>query len=239
MSARATAAHWTEALRARGFDLVQAFDAASYNRSPRALGTPFRLPTFGYARPLGLVVAHGAALWQVFLEAVRTQEQLRRSAHPLDEYTESVVHDLQRATDSPKAAFFSHRCDPVIPIQRIADVAGLAGMSPSHLSVHPRVGPWLGLRAVVVFAENYEAEPAPVAERPCEGCSLKPCVRPFERARADARADWQAWLAVRDSCPVGRRARYGDPQIRYHYTKERALISGDATPMDRKVGEGP
>lgn len=238
MSARAIAAHWTEALRVRGFDLVQAFDAASYNRSLRALGTTFRLPTFGHARPLGLVVAHGAALWQVFLEAVRTHEQLRRSEHPLDEYTEGVIHDLQLATGSISAEFFSHQSDPVIPIQRIADVAGLAGVSPSHLSVHPRLGPWLGLRAVVVFAESYEPETPPASWRPCERCPKAPCVAPFERARAEASARWQSWLAVRDSCPVGRAARYGNTQIRYHYTKERALILGDDGPIHRKVGEG-
>lgn len=222
----------------RGFDLVQSFDAQSYNRSPRALGTAFRLPTFGLAQPLGLVVAHGAALWPVLFAAVRNDEQLRHSAHPLDEYTERVVFELQSGTAQPTAAFFSHHSDPLIPIQRIADVAGLAGISPSHLSVHPRVGPWLGLRAVVVFAEQYTPESDPVFERPCERCS-KPCLGAFETAVAVPEAPWQAWLAVRDSCPVGRAARYDEPQIRYHYTKDLSLLRGDPPPTHRKVGEGP
>lgn len=223
------AAPWVEALRTRGFDLVMGFDAASYNRSRQAVGNPFRLPTFDCARPLGLIVAHGAALWPVFLRAIRSDERLERSRHPLDEYTERVVLEVQQLSDSPSQAFFSHRTSPVIPIQRIAEVAGLAGISPSHLSVHPRVGPWLGLRAVIVFAAEYEQESAPPFLHPCERCA-RPCLGPFERARARPAAPWQAWLEIRETCPVGREARYSDPQIRYHYTKDAAALLGDPPP---------
>lgn len=237
MSVRGISAAWTEGLRPRGFDLVQSFDVASYNRSPHALATTFRLPTFERSHPLGLIIAHGAALWQVFIEALEQNERLQASSHPLDDYTEHVVAKLQRTTRSPSSAFFSHRTDPLIPIQRIAEVAGLAGLSPSHLSVHPSVGPWLGLRAVVVFDADHTDDPAPAA-RPCEGCS-RPCLSAFERVRSDPRASWQAWLAVRDSCPVGREARYGDRQIQYHYTKERGALTLDPPPTQRKVGECP
>ena len=229
MTMQAIAERWTRALEIRGFDLVQSFDAAAYNRSPRALGTRFRLPTFGCASALGLVVAHGAGLWEVFVAAVRARPQLQQAPHPLDAYTEDVIADLQRATVSPSAAFFSHRSDPVIPIQRVAEVAGLAGISPSQLSVHPRLGPWLGLRAVVVFAHDYAAEPAAPFPRPCDGCS-KPCLAVFERVRAEVDACRLRWLEVRDHCPIGREARYSDAQIRYHYTKERAVLLGDLPP---------
>ncbi|HEY6727098.1 MAG TPA: hypothetical protein VI197_23855 [Polyangiaceae bacterium] len=229
MTAVEIVTRWTEVLRVRGFDLVQSFDAASYNRSPRALGSSFRLPEFALPKPLGIVIAHGAALWQVLRAAVREDARLCAAAHPLDAYTERVVAELQRATPRPSAAFFSHHTDPVIPIQRIADVAGLAGLSPSHLSVHPRVGPWLGLRAVVVFAEQYSGESEPVLERPCARCP-GPCLGPFQRAVDAPEAAWQRWLAVRDSCPVGRDARYDELQIRYHYTKDLSLLRGDPPP---------
>jgi len=230
MGVRGISAVWTEALRQRGFDLVRSFDAASYNRSAHAAATTFRLPTFDRAHPLGLVIAHSAALWDVFLDALHTSERLRTSSHPLDDYTEHVVAELQRATGSSSAAFFSHRTDPVIPIQRIADVAGLAGLSPSHLSVHPRVGPWLGLRAVVVIAEEQtEDQILGLTPRPCEACP-QPCLSAFERARRTPEPAWQAWLAVRDSCPVGREARYSEPQIQYHYTKQRGSLTRDPPP---------
>jgi len=237
VSVRGITAVWTEALRQRGFDLVQSFDAVSYNDSPLAHATKFRLPTFDRPRPLGLLIAHGAALWQVFIDALRKSERLRASSHPLDDYTEHVVAELQRTTASRSTAFFSHRTDPVIPIQRIADVAGLAGLSPSHLSVHPRVGPWLGLRAVVVFAEDQISTAAPASLRPCETCP-QPCLAAFERARRDPASSWRAWLAVRDSCPIGREARYSDPQIQYHYTKERSALSPDLPPRHSNTLKG-
>ena len=222
MLARAIVSAWTETLRGHGFDLVQSFDAQSYNRSPRALGSDFRLPTFDQPSALGLLVAHGATLWDVFVSAVAASDSLSRSTAPLDHYTERVVLALQRATSTASAAFFSHRTEPLIPIQRIAHVAGLAGLSPSHMSVHPRLGPWLGLRAVVVFEAAAEPHAAPPAVHACDGCSA-PCLSALERAQATPES-WQAWLSVRESCPVGREARYSERQIQYHYTKDRALL---------------
>jgi len=32
------------------------------------------------------------------------------------------------------------------------------------------------------------------------------------------------WIALRDSCNVGRNHRYDDDQLLYHYTKDRALL---------------
>jgi methylmalonic aciduria homocystinuria type C protein len=33
-----------------------------------------------------------------------------------------------------------------------------------------------------------------------------------------------AWIDVRDACPIGKGARYSDAQVRYHYTKDRAYL---------------
>jgi hypothetical protein len=130
-------------------------------------------------------------------------------------------------SDVSSLAFFSHQRQPVIPIQRIAHVSGLAELSPSHLSLHPRVGPWLGLRAVVVF-DLPAATISPTAQPGlCEGCA-KPCLGALAAATraggGPAQSQWEHWLRVRDSCPVGRRARYSMSQIRYHYTKDRSVI---------------
>jgi len=233
MLAQAIVSTWTKALGAHGFDLVQSFDVCSYNRSPVGLGSDFRLPSFGQPSALGLVVAHGAALWDVFVTAIRGSESLRHSSAPLDHYTEQVVLDLQRRTSTASVAFFSHRTAPVVPIQRIAHVAGLAGLSPSHMSVHPRLGPWLGLRAVVVFEAAAEPNATPAAVYACEGCSA-PCLGALERAQATPES-WQAWLSVRESCPVGPDARYSDRQIRYHYTKDRTLLNLEPGPRAPKV----
>jgi len=41
---------------------------------------------------------------------------------------------------------------------------------------------------------------------------------------AAVRDHWQAWLAVRDACPVGKAARYDDSQIRWHYALDREAL---------------
>jgi hypothetical protein len=35
---------------------------------------------------------------------------------------------------------------------------------------------------------------------------------------------WQLWLKVRDTCPVGKSSRYSEEQIRYHYIKSLDLL---------------
>jgi methylmalonic aciduria homocystinuria type C protein len=226
MSTRALFDAPCRALQRLGFDLLQRFDTASYNASEHARVTGFRLPDFGRARALGLLVANGSSLWRPFVAAVETNARLQQSLHPLNDYTEAAVAELRRVVGLPSIAFYAHGQPPFVPIQRIAEASGLAELSPSHLSVHADVGPWLGLRAVVVF----DAEPpasAPLLRSLCHACS-RPCLKALDTAIAAdhmGRHDsWRAWLAVRDSCPVGRSHRYAEAQIRYHYTKDtRAL----------------
>lgn len=227
---------WRTGLATYGFDLVQAFAASDYNDSPLARELEFRLPTLGQQKPLALLVAHSRALWDVFPQHVRRTPELLESENPLDRYTESAIHALGAGSDVPFIGLFSHQVDPVVPIQRIAATAGLAELSPCHLSVHSELGPWLGLRAVLVFDRPYSSPTGGSVgvTSHCSHCK-KPCLAVLEqtsRAAQHRPAAWRDWLAVRDSCPVGRSARYGEAQIRYHYTKERRWLigSGPNTP---------
>src|SRR5690606_1388942 len=113
-------------LRELGFDLLQAFGTAAYNESERARGNEFRLPNFERASSLCLLIGNGKALWEPFVAAVRASAALQCSRHPLDDYTEAAVSELRRGCASRSVAFFAHQREPVVPIQRIAEVAGLA-----------------------------------------------------------------------------------------------------------------
>jgi cyanocobalamin reductase (cyanide-eliminating) / alkylcobalamin dealkylase len=196
-----------------GFDLVAPFDVADFN----ALAAPAdRLPDHGLGHALGVVVGNGRRLWPVFLAACRRDPAAARRPDPLDHYTVSTLTSAAEGTGCPFVALWAHRVDPrPIPIQRVAEVAGLARIAPCHLSVHPQLGPWLALRAVLVL----DAEPAPppsALAHPCTGCP-QPCMEAL--ARALPSKDWHRWLEVRDACPLGRDARYGEAQITYHYSK--------------------
>jgi cyanocobalamin reductase (cyanide-eliminating) / alkylcobalamin dealkylase len=197
---------------AGGFDLVASFDVADFNRG----SAPHeRLPDHGRGHALGVVVGNTQRLWPLFLAACRRDPTAAGRADPLDEYTVAVVTGAAQAIGRPFMALWAHTMDPrPIPIQRVAEVAGLARIAPCHLSVHPQFGPWLALRAVLVL--DAEAVPSRPLPHPCTGCP-QPCMEAL--ARALGSTDWHRWLEVRDACPLGRSGRYSEEQIAYHYSK--------------------
>lgn len=218
--------HCRERLGSHGFDLVQPFATATYNRAPLAQSSSFRLPDFGRPSALALVVGNGRALWQRFVAAYQREPEIAASRHPLNEHTESSLHRLRDSLAVRSVCFFSHHSEPRIPIQRVADVAGLAELAPCHMSVHPELGPWLGLRAVLVVDAPPPQRLPPTPARQCPGCH-RPCLAALSNAVSQppgAADSWRAWLQLRDSCPVGRQARYGSDQIHYHYTKDRSIL---------------
>lgn len=189
-------------LAAAGFDIAHAFDASAAAPAPGLdwLAGPHRL---------GLLIGNTRALWPPFREAMR-DPALAAEADPLERYTERAID----AAFPAARIYYSHRryAGGFLPIQRLAELTGLAALAPSHLVVHPVYGPWLALRAVVAI----DGEPpsrAPIA-RPCI------CGTACEQmlARALQSTDWRDWLAVRDSC-VLRTWRYSDDQIDYHYSR--------------------
>jgi methylmalonic aciduria homocystinuria type C protein len=209
-------------LAAAGFDLAAAFPVDLWNA--REPGQP--LADLGRPRALGVVVGNSRALWPVFTRAVAADPALAAEADPLDRYTERVIEQAVARTGVAAAIAFAHR-PPYPPIQRVAALAGLAHLQPSHLCAHPRFGPWIAMRAVITFDADGPAE-APAMPAPCD-CAAG-CLPAFERAAAigfdqNAEATWRAWVAIRDACPLGRAHRYGDDQIRYHYGKDRAALS--------------
>jgi methylmalonic aciduria homocystinuria type C protein len=214
---------------AAGLDLVKAFGVAAFNRTAPAHE---RLPAFGRQNALGLIVGNSRHLWGTFREAFRSDARLQSLPHPLDAYVVAVVTHAA-ATLAPSAlVVFAHVVEPTaIPIQRIAEAAGLAQLSPSHLSVHPIYGPWMALRAVVVVDVDGPEPAGGAAVRPCDDCA-RPCVPAFEEALRAATAtgaplgmairhDFRPWVRVRELCPQGRGHRYGEAQIDYHYAKNR------------------
>ncbi len=177
--------------------------------------------SWGRARTLAVVVGNTRAMWPRFL-AARLDEP-----DPLDRFVERSLTDaLDEAR--PGVAWtvrWAHHVPATVAIQRAADLAGLAWLSPSHLCVHPAYGPWIALRALIAF--DLDGPPrAPRLAPPCrcaEGCTAAFATALAAGAPAsteELRARWPLWLAVRDACPVGRAHRYDDEQIRFHYAGE-------------------
>jgi len=207
---------------AGGLDLAQPLQVGWYNDS---VEDSLRLPESGRPQSLAVIIGNTRSMWAPFLRALHARPDLRRSENPVDAYAMSVVESALAA--------IAHRCvvrwahvlgAEVVAMQRLAQIAGLAYLSPAHLSVHPTYGPWISLRAVVVFDVDGPPGPPPVMSPPCRECEAA-CHPVFARVVENAeRATWRDWLAVRDACPLGRQFRYSDAQIEYHYAKDRSLL---------------
>jgi cyanocobalamin reductase (cyanide-eliminating) / alkylcobalamin dealkylase len=229
MDWRAVVAVVAAPCRAAGIDLVWPF---ALRRVNEGLAVGERLAPAGDADDLGLLIASTRYFWLRFASALQGEPERARAADPVDEHVMSAVHAAVEALAPPAIVRFAHESPP-LPIQRIAELAGFARLSPARLSVHPVYGPWVALRAVVVVAVPGPAPGSlPELHDPCPGCPGG-CAAVFEHAlsasaerpgAATLARDWRDWLAVRDACPVGREHRYADDQIRYGYTKDRGVL---------------
>ena len=220
-----------DACARRGLDLARPLRVGWYNQ---LVAPAHRLPDFGRPSSLAVIVGNTRALWPHLAAALRADPGLAAQADPVDRHCEAALGAAVADLPAPWILRFAHEPPPRLAIQRIAHVAGLAYLAPSHLSVHPIHGPWIALRAVVVVDVEGPAEPTPLAA-PCDcaGHCLPHLAAALARAGTDipgrpqVQSDWRAWLAVRDACPVGRAHRYSDQQLRYHYTNDRADLPGD------------
>lgn len=220
--------------RPAGLDLLRAFQVGWYNR---AVEEPYRLPDLGHPSRLGVLIGNTRALWAPFLAALRRDPARLDAAEPLDDYVMATVTDALRPLPLRWHVRWAHDAAAPVAMQRLAHVAGLAHLAPSHLSVHQVYGPWVALRAAVVIDTHGPPDPPPAPDNPCADCEHH-CMAAYRRAveaAGDATAThaalaghWTAWLAVRDACQTGRSHRYGDDQVRYHYTKDREVLRAAA-----------
>lgn len=224
------------ALVPAGLDLIRPLALGWYND---AVPPAFRLPDLGRAGALAVVIGNTRALWDPFVKALRAQPARLTSRDPLDEWVMERVSAAVASTGVVAELRFSQELPPRrVAMQTLAEVAGLAWRSPAQLCVHPRFGPWIGLRAAVVFdVEGPAGDPVP-APRACGACA-EACSVATERALSSTSpGGWRPWLAARDACPLGREHRYVEEQVLYHYAKDRAALAravsaSDAAPPPR------
>lgn len=216
-----------------GFDVVQPLPVGAYNEEVKGA---LRLNDLGNSSHLAFVVGNSKALWKPFVRAWGSCEGLRESANPLDDYTVQAISPICEQLGGSFSLRWAHEGgERTVAMQKLAEVAGLAFTSKSHLSIHPRLGPWLGLRAALVVAQPGPERTNPPLRSPCGDCTSH-CWPAFQAAIAATQARFTSdgiaasfldWLRCRDACPVGREHRYSDAQIRYHYLKDRAVLSAE------------
>ena len=147
-----------------GLDLSAAFPVVVYNRS---VPETYSLPTFGREEPYGIILGNSRNFWPKFLEAVKESETLRESEHPLHAYVTATIVALVQALPVACEVRWAHTSQPSpVAMQPASMIAGLAHTSPSYLSIHPKHGPWIGLRAVLVLDANWGIGRAGSGTRP-------------------------------------------------------------------------
>ena len=218
-----------------GLDLTAPMRVDWYNRHEPA---PIRLPEPAGPGSLAVGVGNSVAMWPPFLQGVRDEPGLLEGQHPLDAWVERrVLAALAGLPVRPSSVHWVNGPGSrSFSMQRAAVATGLVGMAPCRLTIHRGVGLWFGLRAVVLFDCEGPVEPLWAEPFPCASCTERPCLPLLERALGAAaegaqapsmmgvRQRWEPWFAMRDACPHGREHRYGELQVRYHYSKQRRFL---------------
>jgi hypothetical protein len=93
-------------------------------------------------------------------------------ADPVDSYVElSVNKALEEANLTVTAVHWPNEMRPgrIVAFQRLAAAIGLAYLDPeSQLCVHPSLGPWFALRAMIVLDLPPSAAPRPLCASPLD-----------------------------------------------------------------------
>jgi methylmalonic aciduria homocystinuria type C protein len=195
-----------------------------------AAGLDLVAPTVAGGRA-AVLVGNTRALWAPFVAWLRAAPARADGAHPLDTY-------VREALDVAVACAALPVTQRVLPTEAgapdfvgLAVSAGLLWRSPGGLGVHPVYGPWVALRALLVLSVPSDAAAPPIAPPACPPCSHCPtacgpafAALPRPASEADFRANWRAWAAARAACPTGAAFQYGEDQLVYHYTHDRARL---------------
>lgn len=219
-----------------GFHLVAEGVVGPYNDELRELDAGFVLPDFGRRDARVVLIGNGAELFDAIREAAREDEALRLSRDPIDHYAKTRIEAILRESETPHELRFTFDAPPrAFAAVRLARALGLAEMGPSMLAIHPERGPYIALRAAIVFDEEGEAPMK--LEGPCARCEARPCVPAMNAAleavggvkglnRASIKREVEAMLRARTACPVGEAHRYPEPLLRYHYLHDPELLFG-------------
>jgi cyanocobalamin reductase (cyanide-eliminating) / alkylcobalamin dealkylase len=209
----------TAALAPAGLDIVHAFPVQVAIAAGADAGGEL-LPTFGrHPSTLALLVGNSAALWRPFVTHLASHPGAVDAPDPLDAYTDAAVDAallMAQGALPPGRGVAMHvrraHTPPGVPghvnMLRVAAAARLAYYSPSaHLAVHPQLGPWFALRALIVL----DVDGPPLAHwvpgpLPCPDESLEQrmaaataalVARPGGASTTSWRQHWREWAALR------------------------------------------
>lgn len=181
------------------------------------------------ARSVVLVGNVGGSLWEPF-ERWRKENADHSIEHPLDTWSKTVVGAV--AARFGASAYYPSD-PPYQPFQQWATRAEGLRASPLGILIHPEYGLWHGYRGALGFAAALPAS-GRAGDHPCHTCRDKPCLTSCPVAAIQPQrfnvGECRSHLAdpagqvscmmqgcyARNICPIGKRYRYPEGQIRFH-----------------------
>lgn len=213
-----------------GFRLYRFFSVADYNN----IAPPgFRLPQHAQGFTVGMLVANQRALWSCFIDHLQKHPERIAQPDPLDRYTEDCFALALQGFTQKTIVRYAHQMETSpIAMQHLAEVCGFARRSKSHLCIHPKYGPWIGFRGVVLFEKSYAVPAIDSSTTGCTSLCAERCASAFEKASLLLRErtheeigeNWREWAKIRMLCAVGQEYKYSPAQLEYHYTHEKEIL---------------
>lgn len=235
---------------------VRALDAIGVN--VHGIASLSDHPVFPDARSVVVFGSGGTALFDALCRAIRRDARvLADEDHPLDAFVKRAVdglalpagcHVVRAAADETTFVDF----------RPLAHAAGLGHPSRLGLLLHPKHGPWLGLR-VAIFTDEVLEPTGPVrGPNPCASCTacvpacpfgaiasaedprrsfdIKTCAAAHQDSDVCART-----CHARAACPQGDASRYSALQVYYHYNRStgRRALAEALQVHDPRTGVGP
>lgn len=195
----------------------------------------------------------GPSLWEAFVaDLAEHPEHLSDEEHPLDAFVQRALADLELPSTTRVIRAAGDETT-FLDFRPLALAAGLGWRSKLGLLIHPRFGPWLGLRVAILTTDALEGTGSLAGEGPCSGCPA-PCATacpvdavgfPFD-IKACGRFHHTSEVCAstchaRVACPEGAAERYPDEAIRYHYDRRggRKMLAERLGITDSRSGDGP
>ena len=201
-------------LSTSGFDIIHPFSLEDLDDSVMK-----HLPVGDSSDKMGYLIGNTGNIWTPFIEWLSQQPNWSKIVNPFETFVEETI---VRCVGQNALIFWTHETKRyIVPVQRMAHQTGLAYLSAGQFNIHPQFGAWFALRAVVIVSGQTACNPRVVNP---SGDAIEVQSAALFNRLLESEATWQEWLSLRDLYEVGRTHRYSEPQIRYHYTRDKAVL---------------